>query len=264
MVKSIKSVVLFLIGITAFHAVNAQDTLSEPIKVTGYVYEAIGQEPDSLIPLIGISVINLRNHDGTATGRNGYFSMVAYPGDTLFFRSITHVPDTYRIAVGETETRIFLRVKLRRATLSLKEANVYAISYNTFKHEVLNMEPKDTETIQLPKSYLGYVEPNQSLAIIRFSPFTAIYNNFSKAGREQKKLSKLLAEDKRREFLDSVYRRKIVVNFLALPPEEMDSFIDYCNLSPEFIMKLNDYELLLALSECFEGYERKKVKFIDR
>lgn len=235
---------------------RAQDS-TKSIVISGYIYEVSRSDGDSVQPLSSIAVVNLRNHVGTSSGRNGYFSINAQPGDPIYFRSIAHVPDTYFVSGDEVEKRIFLRVKLRRATLQLKQQEVYAISYSTFKHEIINMELKDTESVYIPPM-LGYVEPNQSFAIIRFSPFTAIYNNFSKAGKEQKKLAKLLAEDKRQEFLDSIYKRKFVLNFLELPSHEMDDFIDYCNLSPQLLGRLTDFELLMALSECYEGYLRKK------
>lgn len=236
---------------------KAQD--STGVKVSGYVYEVLNEKGDSLQPLMSITVINLRNHEGGITKRNGYFSIKAKPGDSIYFRSIAHVPDTYFIDPFETEKAILLRVKLRRATLSLKEANIYAISYNTFKHEVINMELKDTVKVNIPPM-IGYVEPNQSLAIVRFSPFTFFYNNFSKAGKEQKQLAQLLAQDRREEFIDSVYKRKFVLNFLALSEGEMDDFIDYCNFSESYINQVTDYELLMALSEKYEGYIRQKNK----
>lgn len=248
--------ILLVSTIGLIGTVKAQDS-TKNIVISGYIYEVSNNDEDSVQPLSNIAVVNLRNHIGGASGRNGYFSLNAQPGDPIYFRSIAHVPDTYYVSGDEQEKRIFLRVKLRRATLKLKQQDVYAISYSTFKHEIINMELTDTESVYIPPM-LGYVEPNQSFAIIRFSPFTAIYNNFSKAGKEQKKLAKLLAEDKRQEFLDSIYKRKFVLNFLELPNHEMDGFIDYCNLSPQLLERLTDFELLLALSECYEGYLRKK------
>lgn len=239
---------------------NAQLFESDKIWVSGRIYEFDYFGKDSLSPAYNVNVIDLNSYTGTTSDRQGFFSIRVDKGDTLIFSSVKLKKDSFFTDPNDPNNEVFIKVVLQPANYHLKGVNVYGKDYAGFKYDFLHME---SDTIIISLATLGIpnggslVGPQESFGVTMYGPFTQLWQKFSKQGKELAKLASILEADRKQNFLDSAYKRKVVLNFLDMDEEEVETFIDYCALDPEFIKKSTDYEFLTALNVCLEAYRRE-------
>lgn len=73
--------------LTAMGILLSQSTIAQPRTVTGFVTDASTNEP-----LPGVNVVIKTTTQGTSTGVNGSYSIIASPGQVLVFTSIGYTP----------------------------------------------------------------------------------------------------------------------------------------------------------------------------
>ncbi|GAA5040077.1 hypothetical protein GCM10011506_40200 [Marivirga lumbricoides] len=97
-----------LLFLTAFNTI-AQEQGEKPIHMTGVILDA-----ENLDPLPFVSVLMDSGKRGTVADNQGYFSFLAFPGDTITFRSVGYqsrdfiIPD---ILDGNSYSMIELMVR---------------------------------------------------------------------------------------------------------------------------------------------------------
>ncbi len=245
------SISLFLLA-TVAHA--------QKVSVSGYIFEKLS-DGDTTLPAGNVNVINLRDYSGTVSSRTGFFKFNIEPGDTLIFSSISHHADTFICPLKNYLTKYYISVVLKPEYYELNPIEVYGKDFEGFKHDFVHLEVKDTVFIRLAPQW--QFEPvKEGFGITINGPLTALYNAFSKQGRELKKLELLLAAEREQAYLDSVYKRPVVLHFLELSESQIDELVGFCNFSKQYVNKSTDYELLLALEHCYQEY--KKVKGIRK
>lgn len=249
--KHFTALLIFCLAI-GFQAVQAQSKVS----VSGYIYEKLS-DGDTTLPVSNINIINLRNFKGTVSGRNGYFSIEIKKGDTLIFSSISHESDTFICRKEELKNKFIIKVVLRPEYYQLNPIDVYGKDFEGFKHDFVHLEVKDTIFIKLDPQW--QFEPmKEGFGITINGPLTALWNAFSKQGRELKKLDLLLAADREKAYIDSIYKRPVVLHFLELEESQIDELVGFCNFSKHYVNQSTDYELLLSLENCYQEYKRFK------
>jgi len=104
------------------------------------------------IPYVSVSLIG--STYGTSGKENGFFSIVAHPGDTLLFSSLGYEP--FYLTVPDTLTRYRWStvIEMQRDTIMLKEAIIYPWpNVQGFKSAFLAYRPEKTQ------DKLGYMPP---------------------------------------------------------------------------------------------------------
>lgn len=225
------------------------------IKISGVVYQRISDiKGDSLVALQNINVINIRTYNGVSSDEEGFFSIPVTAGDTLLFSSVTHFRDTFVVSADEHRKSLFLRVVLLPANYRLKAVEVYGKDFEGFRYDFVHMDVDDSQRVWLAPAW-EVVEPRQGFGITINGPITALWNALSKQGRELKKLNTILEKERRQAFIDSVYKRPMVLHFLELDEDEIDDLIDYCALSDAFIARSTEFEFLQALERCYKEFK---------
>ena len=112
---------------------------SNMIQISGV---AISEK--TLEPLPYTTVFNKTERKGVIADYFGFFSMVAFPGDTLFFSFYGHKTEPYIIPDSLTDNRYSIIHMLREDTLNIPEVTVYPWpSREDFARAFIEMEPYD-------------------------------------------------------------------------------------------------------------------------
>jgi len=249
----LKPVALIFLGLLACTMGHAQNE----VVISGYVYQKPKPKVDSIFPVANINVINLRSFTATSTDANGFFTTAARKGDTLIFSSVVHKRDTFIVGLNESRQKLFLSVVLEPQLYELDIVEVYGKDWEGFKHDFVNLEVKDTMIIRLAPQW-KFEPVKEGFGITINGPLTALWNAFSKQGKELRKLAAIIAAEQEKTYLDSVYKRPIVLKFLELDENEMEELIHYCNFEKKYIEGATDYELLSALERCYESYRQER------
>jgi hypothetical protein len=202
-----------------------------------------------------VTILESKSKTGVVSDENGYFSIALRPYDTLLFSSIGY--ETYRYIVkGVSEKVQYIKVLLEPQTYQLQEVGVYSIkNFQEFKKDFINLDLPEEEKAYIPPpppTYTGNGQPTVGIS----GPFTKLYDKYSKRGKEQKKAVVLRSDyGKHQRALDR-YNRGFVVKVLGIEEEEADKVLSHCNFSVDYINTTNDYDLAIALQNCYTSYKK--------
>lgn len=99
---------------------------------------------EDLSPMPYITVYNKSIRKGMIADYYGFFTMVAFPGDTVYFSYFGYKNSTYIIPDTLKDNRYSIIHMLQRDTLNLPEVTVYPWpSREEFAHYFVNMKPYD-------------------------------------------------------------------------------------------------------------------------
>jgi hypothetical protein len=130
---------IFLFNLSAF----AQQ--QDPINITGVILDAENMEP---VPFTTVLIGDGKS--GTVADNSGYFSFLAYPGDTINFRSVGYQTSTFiipQLLEGKTYSLIELMV---RENVLLDEITVYPLpDADYFTKTIVKTDLTDVQKRQL-------------------------------------------------------------------------------------------------------------------
>ena len=257
---SFKYVLLFMVYYFTFvNNVQAQYIkITDRVLIAGYVFEQANLDP---IPHVNVYIKQSRR--GTITNSSGYFILNARINDTIVFSSVGY-EKKYTIITDSLQesTEVFV-VLLEEKYYELKSVDILALRrYEQFKYEVINMRLPDDGFVYAIKNFPSRpadIDYHSRAGVsdfgLVFSPITALYDAFSKEGRERRKLMELIERDKRKEIIENKISIQKISRITGLNNYQSEEFFKWCNLPVEFILKLNDYDLILLIIYRFEQYK---------
>ncbi|MGM0580144.1 MAG: carboxypeptidase-like regulatory domain-containing protein [Bacteroidota bacterium] len=134
---------IFLLSVASTFSSFAQER--EPINMTGVVLDAENLDP---VPFTTVLVGDGRT--GTVADNSGYFSFLAYPGDTITFRSVGYQTTEFiipKLLEGDTYSLIEMLV---RENIQLEEVKVYPLpDADYFTNTIVQKELTDVQKRRL-------------------------------------------------------------------------------------------------------------------
>jgi hypothetical protein len=174
-------------------------------------------------------------------------------------------PDgSYRIQVDAHALIVVRKVGFKADTFDLRKLKMPSESGSIEHHFCLESSP-----VLLPVFTYNYKKPNLDPVERRKewsyvldrpvasaqSPITALYQMYSKKGRELQKIDELYAAEERRRYIEQRFSRFKGVIMTGLTGRDLDGFLQNCRPSYEAMQMLSDYELFERMSRCFEDYK---------
>jgi hypothetical protein len=191
---------LLLLAVLGSQQARAQAGSPSPtVRVSGRVMAAENKQP---IP--GASVQLRRTRQGVAAGAEGDFFIIALPTDTLVFRAIGYKP--HRLALsGTTLSQLVVQVKLVRDSVQLGEVRVTADRPDRaiINRALRNMKRPAPPVVKVPKRApkpkplfaVDSTAPKPEAPTISGSNVDWLYDQFSRQGKERRKVEELKARD---------------------------------------------------------------------
>ncbi|SMG33367.1 CarboxypepD_reg-like domain-containing protein [Marivirga sericea] len=138
---------LFILLPILFFSFSVCAQEDDPINITGVILDAENMEP---VPFT--TVLIGAGKSGTVADNSGYFSFLAYPGDTITFRSVGYQNSTFiipKLLEGKTYSLIELMV---RENVLLEEITVYPLpDVDYFTDTIVKSELTDVQKRQLDR-----------------------------------------------------------------------------------------------------------------
>lgn len=203
-----------------------------------------------------VHVLNSTAHQGTTTDGSGAFMIPVMAGDTLNFSVVGYESLQYIAGEQVPGAAEPVRITLRPSTVELKEVEVFAYrDAEALKDAILNLELPDTlERVVIPGAYTGprrEYRPNPLK-----NPISFAFGGFNKQTRERIKLAEAKRETARwrglREKVDFIRETADIAE------EEIDEFLQFCNLDYNKIEASTEYELALAVNHCIKDYKENR------
>ena len=255
-------IVLFLLG-TGFRSFSQFLKISDYVIIAGYVHDKQSMEP---IPYVNIFVKQTRR--GTITNADGYFLLKARLNDSVVYSSVAHKREYTLITDSIAEINEALVVFLEPRQYEIGSIDIIALRrYQQIKYEITNMKPIDDAFSYSKRNFplrpgdIDFIPLSEiSGPGISFSPISALYDAFSKEGKERRKLEELMQKDKLKDLVESKISYKKIGALLRINELETEQFINWCNFSPEFLSRINDYDFIMLLLSKYKQYHNIQNK----
>jgi hypothetical protein len=218
------------------------------VKVSGYVYAE--NEKKELKPLSFVSIRHKRRNTGTTSDTTGFFSINLIRGDTLLFTAVGFAPVIYVLNPTFPDKKATVKIIMKDVAYALQEVKIVRQKTVKPKADKVYVKPLKGNPYQAQSFNL---EPTAS-----FSPITALYNQFSKQGKAQRKLS-LLQEIEAKE---AAYKKRLNAGWVSeltrLEGEELEAFMDFCHPDADFVLHAEDYDLIVAILDCYDTFQQRE------
>lgn len=212
-------------------------------------------------PIPYVSVFNRSQYAAAIANRSGEYQVVAYAGDTISFSAVSYRKTSFIVPYDLNESVYQLSVVMELDTVNLKEVVIYPwpATYEDFKKDFMNTEVKDPIAnldLGLPsagemKALASTPQTPGSVTYTMTGPISLLYNTFSKEARMRRNFDDVLLREK----ADARYNKEIVSRITGLENEEkIAEFMRFCPLDARFILRSSDYELYLAIRNCYLEY----------
>jgi hypothetical protein len=206
--------------------------VGQGIVIKGYITE---KDSSTTIPFA--YVVNKKSGVGTVTSDKGYFELRANLTDTILISCIGYI-------ARKIETKEILEL------LSYKIHQGIILFAKTYNLNTVMISPKELSENQ-KSFYERFINvPAPPLT----SPISALYYEYSKEGKERKKLIEIY---KKELFFERAERRLAYffnVKKVDLSKFDERAFIMFCKLNEDVVNYANDYDFYYKVSRCFDEY----------
>nr|WP_294792174.1 hypothetical protein [uncultured Mucilaginibacter sp.] len=212
----------------------------------GLVFDAVTKDRIAVV-----NIKNLRTGESMYNSLNGVFKVTTEPGDLLVFSKMDYFNDTVRVSDDLAKV-----VYLNRTGITLKEVNIY-------------------DQLSSPKSIMAknrsqYSKAYGALAnrdLLSFSggsvglSVDALYNMFSREGKNAKHLRDVLELDYKQNTIDFRFNRTFVGRITGLSGPKLDDFMKKYRPGYYFITYASEYELIASIRANLKRYQRNPLAF---
>lgn len=209
--------------------------------------------------LYNVHIVNKTTNQGTVSNAEGKFLIPADYSDVIKFSSVGYEDGLMILTSDRINEDGELLVYMIPAIYSIREVSIFPYrTYEQFKQAVINL--KIDEPFSFDPSYfqLGQTDSpsnNQGFGITIDGPITALYNAFSREGKQMRNYERYLRESAVHDEVYKKYNINIVRRFTGIEDEmEVIRFMQYCKLETTFILQSTEHEILLAVKSCYEAY----------
>lgn len=223
----------FLIGLFCIVKSEAQQ-----ITLKGTIYSS-----DSISVMPFAYVINTRTGQGQLSDVNGQFSIAANLTDTVLFSFIG-----------------YQRLKMPVKTLYIEINNLCKVIMKETTYKINQVVVSEFKLKPYERDYMKRVISNSKLKTINAveSPISALYMEFSKKGKEQKKLAKIFEEIFIQEEVGKKFNGETLRKLTGDETIDFEKFRKYCYyLSNDFIINTEGYDLYYRVMDCYYRWKEE-------
>lgn len=243
--KSRKYLLLIILIVASIH-VSGQDK-----SVYGKVLASENNRGMS-----SVNITNKRTGYLVATNEKGDFYIRAQKGDSIIVTSIGY----NRVGIkwdGENREPI---IYLKQSAFMLDEIVVKDKKPENLYEEIQEFlaNPNDARVIkrQIMRNMLN---TNTSLGPGIGISIDALYDMFSKEGKNKRKLADLQFADSKKFYAELRYNKRVVAQITHMDDELLDEFMAFCKLPEDFILRATDYDLTYRILKCQKQFNTSKI-----
>lgn len=217
--------ILILLGYGLSHAFSQQ-------LIKGFIVE-----DDSLTAMPFVYIINKTTGNGTMSDNSGAFYLKTNPQDTLIVSFVGYVKLKVPVAKLKTNESGDVKIVMRKIIYNLNAVTVTAFKIKPYEREKMKKVIDESK-----------IRPINAIQ----SPITAMYMQFSKRGKEQRKLAAIFEQVLIDEQVKQKLNPEILRQLTGDDYIDFDKFRKYCfSLTDYYILSHDGYDLYYKVMECY-------------
>ncbi len=210
-------------------------------------------------------VINVRKNIACISDTSGKFRIVMVKSDTIRISCIGFESLVFSLnnrQIEEVDGTVYIGVlKMQTKVYDLQTINIYRERWKSFLYDYSQIEPKQEEPYkrQLEVWKQNLISTDELRQLTTAANGSGIPLNFNrKREKAIAKVNELRKQDELNKIADEKYNPSVVSQITGITEDEAKKFIRYYNLDRDFIIRKNDYDLYLIITQLYQEY--KKIK----
>lgn len=207
------------------------------------VLKGIVVENDSVTPMPFVYIINKSNGNGTMSDNTGKFTLSSSQNDTLVCSYVGYAKTYIPVKSLKAENGI---VKL---VMSLSLINLNTVTVTSFK-----IKPYE-------RDYMNKIIDESKIRKLDYfsSPISALYMQYSKEGRQIRKLAKIFEDLFEEEQVQKKLSPEILARLTGDDKIDYEAFRKYCYyLSNYYIITHDGFDLYSRVMDCYKAYKSER------
>jgi len=201
-------------------------------------------ETDSSTAMPFVFVINKSTGNGTVSDNEGRFSISVTAQDTLLFSFVGYAKTSIPVKQIKRGSDGIMRVYLARMPINLGTVNVTSFKIKPYEREYM----KDI----IGRSKMSTINSFNS-------PFTALYMQYSKEGKQVRKLAQIFEELMVEEQVQQKLSPEILRRLTGDNELDYATFRKYCfQLSNDYILTHDGFELYTKVMDCYRRWKSER------
>ena len=206
--------------------------------------------------VMDVSILNTRSGEVVGTNTKGDFYIRAIAGDSILIQSFGY----NRLGIKWDGKTKFVKLFAKQEATVLQELIVIEKSTAELNKEIQAFlkNPQDSKAIknEILKRTLNTQTSQPGIGI----SIDALYDLYSKRGRETMKLGDIKAQDVRRFYVNLKYNKNVVMSITKLEEEDADQFMRFCRPNDDFVLEATDYDLTKRILSCLSDFRYRKIR----
>lgn len=200
------------------------------------------------------SVLNRSQQKKAISSRQGYFKLLASPTDTIIitaigYDSISFIAQELMGSNGSDTIVVLLKSK----NYLLKEAKI--VSSNPKRDSLARAAAEFLKTDPLMNNYDRILNRQKGGLM---NPLTAMYQQFSKEGKDAAKFEDFLYYMEKQKLVDRRFNRDFVKKATNLSDIQLDEFMVFCKPDKDFVLTASEYDLIAKVQQCAHEFNNKR------
>jgi hypothetical protein len=196
------------------------------------------------------SITNINTGKKYISNRQGYFKLFYSTNDTILITAVGY--DSVYIQTSTLDPNMAkdtLLVILKSKVVRLKELRV--VSSNPIRDSIARAAAEFLKNDPLMNNFNRVLNREKGGLM---SPLTAMYQQFSKEGRDAARFEEFMAYMEKQKQADRKYNRNVVKRVTDLPDMQLDEFMLFCRLDKDFVINASEYDLVSAIRKCLPNF----------
>jgi hypothetical protein len=192
-------------------------------------------------PMPFVYAISKSTGNGTMSDNSGKFYLTIQPNDTLLFSFVGYLKLKVPVSKLGPDLQKEVKIIMKQLGISLNAVTISTFKIKDYEREHMNKV--------ISQSHMGTVNAISS-------PITALYEQFSKRGKEKRKLAQIYEQVLIDEQVQKKLNPDILRNLTGDTDINFDQFRKYCYyLSDAYILSHDGYDLYYRVMECYYSYK---------
>jgi hypothetical protein len=204
-------------------------------------------------PINSVTIINKRTKQRAVSNEKGDFFIWATVGDSVLCVAIGFRSNG--IKYDGTSNKPTITMKLD--AIALAEVVITEKRNENLKAEIeaflRNPGGKKGMRQEIMKNMLqtqNLSQPGIGISI------DALYDMYSRQGKSRQKVAELEMLDAKKFYAEIRYNKRWVNYLTKLEGKELDTFMKFCTLTDDYILRASDYDLTFEVFKCFRQFRR--------
>lgn len=207
------------------------------------VLKGIVVENDSVTPMPFVYIINKSNGNGTMSDNTGKFTLSSSQNDTLVCSYVGYAKTYIPVKSLKAENGIV------KVVMSLSLINLNTVTVTSFK-----IKPYE-------RDYMNKIIDESKIRKLDYfsSPISALYMQYSKEGRQIRKLAKIFEDLFEEEQVQKKLSPEILARLTGDDKIDYEAFRKYCYyLSNYYIITHDGFDLYSRVMDCYKAYKAER------